>query len=89
MKHLPAQGRLVSRSRAGTGLPIGLEVTGPGGGSREAHERRRKRGPQGGELQGGLEAWGGGVEERPGGLESSGGVSMASGSEGSKGRAAD
>ena len=80
MRHLPAQGRLISGGRGGAGLPIGLGATGPGGGSRETHERRAKRGPWSSKLQGGLKAWGGGVEQGAGGLASSGWVSMASGS---------
>ena len=87
MRHLPAQGRRVSRRGGGAGLPIGLGSTGPGGGPRGAHECGAKRGPWGGELQGELKAWGGeGVEEGAGGLVSSGWVSMASGSEGGTSR---
>ena len=89
MRHLPARGRQVSSSRGGAGLPIGLGVTGLGGGPQGTHGRIAKRGPWGGELQGGLKAWGGGMEEGAGGLGSSGWMSMASGSDEGNCRVAD
>ena len=82
MRHLPAGGRPSSRGRGVAGLPIEVRATGPGGGSPEAPECRAERGPWGGELHGGLKGWGGGMKEGTVGLDSSGWVSMASGSEG-------
>ena len=51
---------MVSGDGGEVGLPIGLGATGPGGGSRETHERRAQRGPWGSKIYGGLKAWGGG-----------------------------
>ena len=80
MRHLLARGRLISGGGGEAGLPIGLGATGPGGRSRGTHECRAKRGPWSSKLQGGLKAWGGGVEEGAGSPVLSGWVSMASGS---------
>ena len=66
VRHLPARGRQVSRGGGGAGLPIGLGATGPGGGPRGGHECGAESCPWGGELQGGLKVWGGGVEEGTG-----------------------
>ena len=40
MRHLPERGQLISGSRGGAGVPIGVGATRPGGRRRGAHERR-------------------------------------------------